>query len=128
MFLWLWVSTSLGILRTICVFPSFQQLVLEIRIEIQKFIPAVSAGASVSVVVTAASTTGAASAAGSSVVAGAEETSFLAASGAGSFAASFEEPVILWKLPEIRRVQDRLPSSPETAPSSSDVIGSAAFP
>ena len=45
-------------------------------------------------------------------------------------AVSLDELVNLWKLPEIRRVHllDRLPSSPETAPSSSDVTASDLWP
>ena len=45
-------------------------------------------------------------------------------------AVSLDELVNFWKLPEIRRdhLPGRLPSSPETAPSSSDVTASDLWP
>lgn len=56
----------------------------------------------------------------------------LAVSVACSFGvvASLDDPVNFWKLPEIRRLHllGRLPSSPETAPSSSDVTASDLWP
>jgi len=81
-----------------------------------------SAAASVTAVSGVDSVTGAASVAAAVSTAGAAELSSLGA----SVVASLLEPANLAKLPEIRRVQPlgRLESSPETAPSSSDVTAS----
>lgn len=76
-----------------------------------------------SVVTGAISSTAGVSVTGASVT-GAGETSFLETSGETSL--SLLGPVNRWKLPEIRRdhLPGRLVSSPERAPSSSDVTAS----
>jgi hypothetical protein len=87
----------------------------------------------VSVVAGAVSSTAGVSVTAVSSATGAGEVSFLGTSGAISLlvlAASLPGPVKRWKLPEIRRdhpLLGRLVSSPESAPSSSDVTASGAF-
>ena len=79
----------------------------------------------------ATSSTAGVSVTGASSVTGAGEGSFFGASVAISLpVASLEGPAKRWKLPEIRRdhpLLGRLVSSPESAPSSSDVTASGAL-